>query len=122
MPDLDDVWLPRYGLAFRHPDFERYPHLLSPVLRGSEFARAKRMFPALRPAAYRFDHQLFGYAHGTVGFLSARFPKPDWQLLGSFSSDRKVGFGWGDGHPLFWYIQTADLSAGRFDDTRADDG
>jgi uncharacterized protein YwqG len=119
LPDLDDTWAERYGPAFQHPELARY--LLSPALRGYQFAQAKKRFPDLRPSAHQVDHQLFGYAHATV-IHQDPIPGPDWQLLVSFSSDRKTGFGWGDGHPLFWYIRTADLNAGHFEDTRAEDG
>jgi uncharacterized protein (TIGR02996 family) len=67
------------------------------------------------------DHHLLGYAHVSV-LLDDPIPGPDWQLLIRFTSDDKLSWGWGDGHHLFWYIKTADLKRGHFDDTQAFDG
>ncbi|MBA4062834.1 MAG: hypothetical protein C0501_03845 [Isosphaera sp.] len=67
------------------------------------------------------DHQLFGYTHVTV-LAEDPTPGPDWEQLVRFDSDRNLRWGWGDGHRLFWYIRSADLRAGRFDDTVAIDG
>jgi hypothetical protein len=67
------------------------------------------------------DHHLLGYAHVSV-LCDDPIPGPEWQLLIRFSSDDKLGWGWGDGHRLFWYIKTADLKRGYFEDTRAFDG
>jgi uncharacterized protein (TIGR02996 family) len=100
LPPLDDAWSDRYGPAF-------------PVLESDH---------GLRPDPLRTaNHQLFGYAR--VGVLvQDPIPGPGWQHLIRFNSDRKLNWGWGDGHRLFWYIKTADLRAGRFTDTRAIDG
>jgi uncharacterized protein YwqG len=67
------------------------------------------------------SHQLFGYAHVTV-LVQDPIPGPEWEQLIRFDSDDNFGWNWGDGHRMFWYIKTADLRAGRFDDTVAIDG
>jgi uncharacterized protein (TIGR02996 family) len=69
----------------------------------------------------RAGHQLFGYTHVTV-LAEDPTPGPEWEQLIRFDSDHQLRWGWGDGHRLFWYIRSADLRAGRFDDTVAIDG
>jgi uncharacterized protein (TIGR02996 family) len=77
---------------------------------------------SLRPAVFSdADHKLFGYSHVSV-LASDPTPGPEWEQLAQLSSDRDLHWNWGDGHQLFWYIRTADLRAGRFDDTTAIDG
>lgn len=67
------------------------------------------------------DHQLLGYARVTV-LGQDPIPGPDWELLLRFNSDDRLGWNWGDGHRLFWYIRTEDLLARRFVRTIAIDG
>lgn len=67
------------------------------------------------------DHQLFGYARVTV-LGEDPIPGPEWELLLRFDSDDRLGWNWGDGHRLFWYVRTSDLPARRFDRTTASDG
>lgn len=101
LPEPDDTWSDRYGLK---------PAQLETLRDAGAFGPAGEA-----------DHQLFGYSHVTV-LVQDPIPGPEWQLLIRFSSDDKLGWGWGDGHHLFWYIKTADLQRGYFEDTRAIDG
>ncbi len=66
-------------------------------------------------------HVLFGYARPRHIDCDP-IPGPEWEQLISFKSDRDLGWGWGDGHELFWYIRTEDLKAGQFDQTVETDG
>ncbi len=67
------------------------------------------------------DHQLFGYSYVTV-LASDPTPGPEWEQLIRFDSDRKLNWGWGDGHRLFWYIRSDDLRNFQFDKTEVSDG
>lgn len=69
----------------------------------------------------RSKHALFGYARPRH-LVCDPIPVPEWQQLITLESDDELGWGWGDGHEFFWYIRTADLLAGKFDDTRGYDG
>lgn len=66
-------------------------------------------------------HALFGFARPRH-IVRDPIPGPEWQQLITFESDDELGWGWGDGHEFFWYIRTADLLAGNFDNTRGYDG
>lgn len=66
-------------------------------------------------------HVLFGYARPRH-LASDPIPSLEWEQLVSFRSDDDLGWGWGDGHELFWYVRTADLMAGQFDRTVEADG
>jgi uncharacterized protein (TIGR02996 family) len=66
-------------------------------------------------------HVLFGYARPRH-LVCDPIPGPEWEQLISLKTDDDLGWGWGDGHELFWYIPTADLKTGRFDRTVEQDG
>jgi uncharacterized protein (TIGR02996 family) len=69
----------------------------------------------------KITHVLFGYARPRH-LACDPIPGPEWEQLISFWSDDDLGWGWGDGHELFWYIRTEDLRVGRFDRTVEEDG
>lgn len=95
----DDAWADEFG-----PDFPKnLEHELVPK------------------SVWNSDHQLFGYARVTV-LGQDPIPGPEWELLLRFDSDDRLGWNWGDGHRLFWYVRTADLPDRRFDRTTAIDG
>jgi uncharacterized protein (TIGR02996 family) len=106
LPDLDDHWREHYGPAAAHPALSRGHWEENPLWSA---------------ALWEADHHLLGYTHVSV-LLEDPIPGPGWQLLIRFSSDDKLNWGWGDGHRLFWYIKTADLKRGHFEDTQAFDG
>jgi len=66
-------------------------------------------------------HQLLGHSHVTV-LCDDPTPGPQWRQLIGLASDDALGWGWGDGHRLFWYVKSDDLSRGRFGNTWATDG
>lgn len=100
---LEQAWL------MRRPD--RFPADLGQL--GSR--------DLLSPALEEADHLLFGHTHVSV-LAGDPTPGPEWRQLVQFSSDDNPGWGWGDGHRLFWYIRAADLRARRFEDTVAVNG
>lgn len=66
-------------------------------------------------------HQLFGYTRVTV-LAGDPTPGKEWVQLIRFSSDDNPGWGWGDGHFLYWYVKPAELSRGDFREMQTIDG
>ncbi len=66
-------------------------------------------------------HHLLGYARPYVVACDP-IPGPDWRHLLPLFSDDNLGWTWGDGDHLFWFVREADLRKRRFDRVEAETG
>ena len=72
---------------------------------------------ALRPS----HPHLLGYSR-VRSLLEDPIPGADWRHLITFDSDDDLGWTWGDGDQLYYFVRERDLRRGRFDATAVSHG